>query len=146
MKLSCFIYLVTVIGNPGSLVGDARFGGFGVIIAMTRSRLDRRGFIWLTLCITVHHKRKSEWEAGGNAGAKRSAAYCIIPADAETVEECSLLEYSSWSAQPAFLQNAGKPLQGWHCPHCVGPSHGSLIKKLPFRLADSQGLCMQFLN
>jgi hypothetical protein len=60
---------------------------------MTKSKLGRKGFIWLTSLITegsqdrnVKHGRNLE------AGA-----------DAETMEECCLLAHSLWFAQPAFL-------------------------------------------
>jgi hypothetical protein len=43
-------------------------------------------------------------------------------ADVEAMEECCLLAYSSWLAQPAFLLHPGPSAQaGWHCPSEPGP-------------------------
>jgi hypothetical protein len=69
---------------------------------MAKTRLERIGFIWLTLLITVHHQSKSgqELKQGRNLEAR---------ADAEAMEGCYLLACSS--SQPVFLQNPGAPAQ-----------------------------------
>jgi hypothetical protein len=68
-----------------------------------RSKLERKGFIWLTLpyCCSL----PKEVRTGQKAGA-----------DAETMEGCSLLACLPWLAQPALLKNPRLPAQRWSHP------------------------------
>jgi hypothetical protein len=59
-----------------------------------RSKLGRKGFIWLTLshCCSSPKEVRTGTQAGQRAGA-----------DAEAMEGCSLLACLTWLAQPALL-------------------------------------------
>jgi hypothetical protein len=59
-----------------------------------RSKLVRKGFIWLTLpyCCSSPKEVRTGTQAGQGAGA-----------DAEAMEGCSVLACLTWLAQPAFL-------------------------------------------
>ena len=46
--------------------------------------------------------------------------YLKAGAEAEAVEECCLLDHSSWLPQPAFLEDPGPPAQGWNYPQRAG--------------------------
>ena len=59
-----------------------------------RSKLGRKGFIWLTLPYCCSSPK--EVRTGTPAGQKAEA-------DAEAMEECSLLACLLWLAQPALL-------------------------------------------
>jgi hypothetical protein len=61
---------------------------------MTRSKLGRKGFTWLTLphCCSSPKEFRTGTQAGQEAGA-----------DAEAMEGCYLLAYFPWLAQTALL-------------------------------------------
>jgi hypothetical protein len=61
---------------------------------MTKKQLKKKGFIQLTLphCCSSPREVRAGTQAGQEAGA-----------DAEAVEECSLLACFPWLAQPALL-------------------------------------------
>lgn len=82
---------------------------------MTKSKLWRRGFIWLT-----HPHSWLSLEGGQDRNSNKAGA------DTEAMEGCCSLACSSWLAQPAFLQNPGPldrvapPTMGWAPPSITG--------------------------
>ena len=76
---------------------------------------------------------KATWElfhftfSGDNLSLKKNSRqeieqvhYLKAGAEAEAVEECCLLNCSSWLPQPAFLEDPGPPVQGQHYPQQAG--------------------------
>jgi hypothetical protein len=87
-----------------------------------RSKLGRKGFIWLTLpyCCSSPKEVRTGTQTGQEAGA-----------DAEATEECSLLACFPWLARPALIQNPKLPAQRWSHPQGAFPPW-SLIEKMPY--------------
>jgi hypothetical protein len=80
---------------------------------MTKSNLRRKGFI--IFHITVHHRRKSgqDFNQGRNMKARVDTEAMEAGADADAMEGCCLLAYSSWLAQPAsFRTQDHQPTKG----------------------------------
>lgn len=80
-----------------------------------KSKLERKGLIWLTLPSIVQHSRKS------GQGLKQGSILEEGP-DAEATEGNCLLGCSFWDAQHALLWNAGPPAQERGHSPWTGPS------------------------
>lgn len=72
---------------------------------VTKTKLGRKGFI-------LHCSSSKEVRTGAVAGQE---------ADADAMQRCCLLAFSTGLAQPAFLYNPGPPAQGWSHPHWTRP-------------------------
>jgi hypothetical protein len=70
---------------------------------MTKATWGGKGLFGLHFHSIIKSKSGQEFKQGRNLQAG---------ADAEATEQCYLLAYSLWLAQPAFLQNPGPPAWG----------------------------------
>jgi hypothetical protein len=91
---------------------------------------ERKGVISLTFPYHSPSSKKSRQEL--NQGRNLEAG-----ADAEDMEGCCLLAYSSWLAQSAFSWNPGSPAQVAPPTEKVWALPQSQIKKIPNRLVYS---------
>lgn len=98
---------------------------FLLIKHWSKGNWGKKWFIWLTCPISKFNE--------GSQGTSQAKA----------MEECCLLVYSTWLAQPAFLYN---PWDG--TAHSRSGQHQLLIKNMPppHRLACWQVLWRHFLN
>lgn len=100
--LSCCCWLSSGPGRRSlfllfPLLGPVIVRGTIVIKPHDQVNLGNKGFVWLTLYITVHHRRKL-------AGTWRQ----------ELMMQWRGAAY--WLAQSAFSWDSGPPAQGWHHP------------------------------